>query len=84
MITHAETDPLLPNAPGWAGAGLLGLVLAWVFLKYIPQRDRNARYVVDALLAELRAQREADRYTVERLCDEFRRTLEQRGPPDVP
>lgn len=32
-------DPISGGA-GWAGAGLLGLVLAWLLLKHLPDKDR--------------------------------------------
>lgn len=34
----ADVDPLTGGA-GWAGAGLLGLVLAWLLLKHLPTKD---------------------------------------------
>lgn len=44
-IVFAE-DTLSGNG-GWAGAGLLGLVLAWLMLRHLPEKDRQ--------LAELQA-----------------------------
>ncbi len=72
----SDTEPLIPGAPGWAGAGLLGLVLAWLMLKYLPQKDRNVKYLVDQLLEDSRAQRLANERNLERICEEFRRALE--------
>ena len=34
----AQTDALA-GASGWAGAGLLGLVLAWLLFKHLPDKD---------------------------------------------
>jgi hypothetical protein len=48
----AQGDPLSGGA-GWAGAGILGLVLAWLLLKHLP--DQNAR--IDRLVKEF-AERE--------------------------
>lgn len=30
---------ILAGSSGWAGAGLLGLVLAWLLLKHLPAKD---------------------------------------------
>lgn len=80
----ADGDTMLPGAPGWVGASLLGLVLAWLLLRYIPQRDQNARYVVDLLVNELAQQREANRQALVRVCAEFRVVLERQGGPLPP
>jgi hypothetical protein len=37
---QSGADILGGNA-GWAGAGLLGLVLAWLLLKHLPDRDKQ-------------------------------------------
>lgn len=39
-------DPLT-NGYGWAGAGLLGLVLAWLLLKHVPDKDKQIRDLVN-------------------------------------
>lgn len=39
-------DPL-SGGSGWVGAGLLGLVLAWLLLKYLPDKDRQLITFVD-------------------------------------
>jgi hypothetical protein len=36
----ADPSGIAGNA-GWFGAGLLGLVLAWLFLVYLPSRDKR-------------------------------------------
>lgn len=46
----ADADPISGTAvSGWAGAGLLGLVLAWLLLKHIPkvfddQKEERTNY----------------------------------------
>ena len=41
------TDPLSGGA-GWVGAGLLGLVLAWLLLKHLPAKDAQFTALIDA------------------------------------
>lgn len=41
------TDPLSGGA-GWIGAGLLGLVLSWLMLKHIPDKDKQVKELVDS------------------------------------
>jgi len=43
----APVDPISGGA-GWVGAGLLGLVLAWLLLKHIPSQAEQTRELVKA------------------------------------
>ena len=52
----AQTDPISGGA-GWVGAGLLGLVLAWLLLKHLPEKDRQVRDLIDSQRAELKETR---------------------------
>lgn len=43
-VLLAEGDPLSGSPggwSGWAGAGLLGLVLCWLLLKHLPDKDKQ-------------------------------------------
>jgi PAS domain S-box-containing protein len=40
LFIAQSSDPLSGGA-GWAGAGLLGLLLAWLLLKHLPDKDRQ-------------------------------------------
>lgn len=40
-------DPLSGGA-GWVGAGLLGLVLAWLMLKHLPDKDKQLKELTEA------------------------------------
>jgi hypothetical protein len=58
----AQLEPLSGGA-GWAGAGLLGIFLAWFALRYLPAKDRQIKEINDAhakqvveAVAEQRAQ----------------------------
>src|SRR5262245_45428442 len=50
LFSQADT---LSGGAGWVGAGLLGLVLGWLLLKHLPDKDRQ---VETARLAHLDAQ----------------------------
>jgi hypothetical protein len=41
----AQVDAISGGA-GWAGAGLLGLVLGWLLLKHLPDKDRMIREII--------------------------------------
>lgn len=41
----AQADAISGGA-GWAGAGLLGLVLGWLLLKHLPDKDRMIREII--------------------------------------
>ena len=50
------SDPLSGGA-GWLGAGLLGLVLAWLLLKHLPEKDRQIKDLIDVHLSAEKEQR---------------------------
>ncbi len=53
----AQSEGLGGVAP-WAGAGLLGGVLAWVFMKHLPDKDRQLEKLIadkDSIIKELAA-----------------------------
>lgn len=39
-LAESDLSPL-GGASGWAGAGLLSLMLGWLCLKYLPEQDRR-------------------------------------------
>lgn len=41
LLFADATADALGGASGWVGAGLLGLVLAWLFGKHLPDKDRQ-------------------------------------------
>lgn len=43
-------EGLAGNA-GWAGAGLLGLVLVWLFFFHLPAKDKQVKELTDQLIA---------------------------------
>ena len=43
LFSQGSSDILLGGATGWIGAGLLGLVLGWLLLKYLPAKDQQLK-----------------------------------------
>ena len=62
-----HNDPL-SGGSGWVGAGLLGLVLAWLLLKHLPEKDKQYKELIEAHKEEMRATRAEfrDELTTER------------------
>lgn len=56
VLVLVAQEGLAGNA-GWAGAGLLGLVLAWLLLLHLPQKDKLVRDLVKEFRDEATAQR---------------------------
>lgn len=46
-ILLAQSVGDLAGSGGWAGAGLLGLVLAWLLLKHLPSKDEQIKGLID-------------------------------------
>lgn len=54
----AQSDPLSgswngASASGWVGAGLLGLVLSWLLLKHLPDKDAQIERIIARHESEL-------------------------------
>lgn len=47
MDLLAQVDSL-SGGGGWLGAGLLGLVLGWLLLRHLPEKDRQIKEILDA------------------------------------
>lgn len=76
-------DPLSGGA-GWFGAGLLGLVLGWVFFFHLPAKDKQLKELfegkdnqVKELIAGFAAEREKDRVTRHEQSEMFQRAIAQ-------
>lgn len=53
VYAQASVDPISGGA-GWAGAGLLGAVLAWLLLVHLPGKDKQLQGFVEAKDAQIR------------------------------
>ena len=56
-VLIAQVSP--SELSGWAGAGLLGLVLSWLLLTYLPAKDKQIRDMFADFREEMRLQRES-------------------------
>ncbi|RJQ26393.1 hypothetical protein C4577_03515 [Candidatus Parcubacteria bacterium] len=45
IIAQTQVDPISGGA-GWVGAGLLGLVLGWLLLKHLPDKDKYIKEII--------------------------------------
>ncbi len=55
----AESLDSLSGGAGWVGAGLLGLVLAWLLLKHLPDKDKQQKDLMEAKDRQLASMLEA-------------------------
>ena len=69
-------DPISGGA-GWVGAGLLGLVLGWLLLKHLPEKDRQIRDLIDLHLKTETEQRIIHATLEREQRAEFRGTLSE-------
>lgn len=83
-IAVSFSNALLASAPdpisggsGWVGAGLLGMVLGWLLLKHLPDKDRQLREILESKYAHIKEV--IDKYDAreEKIYDGFKTTLEQ-------
>lgn len=47
ILSQAQDVSALAGNAGWAGAGLLGLVLAWLLLWHLPSKDKQIKDLID-------------------------------------
>ncbi len=52
-----QAEPISGGA-GWVGAGLLGMVLAWLFMKHLPDKDKQIKEIIASGREEVRIERE--------------------------
>ena len=68
FLLFAQAAGLSPEPSGWAGAGLLGLVLAWLLFIHLPAKDKQIVEANDkkdiqmaSVLATMTEERDKDR-----------------------
>lgn len=84
LLLQAQTgqaDPISGGA-GWVGAGLLGLVLGWMFFWHLPAKDRQVERLLEIFTNERDADRQARKVqsdhckaTLDRVCDQFKEDM---------
>ena len=58
LILSQTVDPFSGGA-GWAGAGLLGLVLGWLLLVHIPAKDKQIKDLIKDFTDQLKLSNDA-------------------------
>lgn len=67
VLGEAINDPsVLGGYSGWAGAGLLGLVLAWLLFVHLPAKDKQIMAMLDVASQEREKER-TSRHTIANL-----------------
>lgn len=69
LIAQSSNGDPLSGGAGWVGAGLLGLVLTWLLLRHLPEKDRQLRDLIDIHLKAEREQREDFREALEKVIE---------------
>lgn len=69
--------PDIFGGAGWAGAGILGLVLGWLLLKHLPSKDQQLKEFIDAKDKALLALSQACDTERRAAREDFRASLEQ-------
>lgn len=59
MTLFSQVTETIVGGSGWAGAGLLGAVLAWLFFRHLPAKDKQITDVLNSFREELRQERSA-------------------------
>ena len=61
-ILLAQVEPLAGSGvSGWAGAGILGLVLSWLLFVHLPSKDKQLKDLIDTY--NTRADTVMDKFT---------------------
>ncbi len=69
-LVFAQSAPdALAGGSGWAGAGLLGLVLSWVFLVHLPSKDKQLKETMAEHRNELAQQRSDFKVNLDRIAE---------------
>ena len=59
VILFGQATDVISGGAGWAGAGLLGLVLGWLLLKRLPDNDKQTKELVDRVMVLIAAKDQA-------------------------
>ena len=72
-VTEASA---LGGGAGWLGAGLLGLVLSWLLLKHLPEKDRLILELMKQYREELATERAKCEARDSKFCEALKETSE--------
>ena len=75
VTLFAEVDPISGGA-GWLGAGLLGLVLGWLFLWHIPKLGKDQTEAVKAVVDHCDKELQTIRSECKEYIDRLSRAIE--------
>lgn len=48
MLLLAQTSSVIGGEAGWAGVGILGLVLSWLLLRHLPAKDAQITAFIES------------------------------------
>ena len=80
MLLLAQSSTVIGGEAGWAGVGILGLVLSWLLLRHLPAKDAQINAFIekkDQHVLELTAKFEQNLDKIVDHCkDEFKIVLD--------
>jgi hypothetical protein len=74
MLLIGMNPDALGGGAGWLGAGLLGLVLSWLLLKHLPEKDRLILDMLKQYRDELTIERSKCEARDSRFCEALKVT----------
>lgn len=76
FLLAQNADPLSGGA-GWIGAGLLGLVLSWLLLKHLPEKDKMILGIIERYEVRQEQQRTQHSETIFKLGQSINAAVEK-------
>lgn len=78
-LAQHVVEPVPGGAAGWVGAGMLGMVLSWLFFVHLPGKDKQLLAVIEANSVREAALRREFLESLRAQRDEFRAMLQAVG-----
>lgn len=76
LLAQIDTSTALSGASGWTGAGLLGLVLAWLLFVHLPAKDKLLKEYISAKDTQLDFLIKTQWEKLEKLSSDFKQDLQ--------